>query len=134
MAEPSFFLYPCPIQVAMKKIALLVIMALCLVISLPAQNNPDDFIGYWTSDGTNTECVIWKDKHGQFQYVEWDKHSGQSLEILNLKLENGKLLIRTRFKETNWVVSTELTLTSEYNITAKIVGDAKATVYYKKLK
>lgn len=118
----------------MKKKVLILIVSLFSITASFAQTTKKDFVGYWTTNESLTECVIWMDKYDNFQYVEWDKGSGQGMEILSLRYENNKLIVRTRFKETNWVVTAELTLIDEYNMNAKIVGDGNTTIKYKKLK
>jgi hypothetical protein len=118
----------------MKKTTLILLLIFAANTKLFAQNTKNDFIGYWTSDGTQVECIIWKDKYDEFQFVAWDKQTGQSLEILSLKFENYKLIVRTRFKKNNWVVTNEFTLIDEYNISAKLIGDGNTFITYKKLK
>jgi hypothetical protein len=118
----------------MKKSILITLVTLLSFISSYAQITKKDFIGHWTTDGSSTECVIWIDKNDNFQFVEWDRDGGSGLEVLNIKYENNNLLVRTRFKENNWVVTTTFSLIDEYNMNAKIIGDANTTIKYKKLK
>lgn len=118
----------------MKKSIFLLLVALFSFSTSFSQTIKKDFIGHWTTDGSATECIIWIDKYDNFQYVEWDKNGGQALEILNIKYENNSLIVRTRFKETNWVVTTTYTLIDEYNLKAVIKGDANTIINYKKLK
>jgi len=118
----------------MRKAVLFLFLTLFSLSTAVAQTSKIDFIGHWTTGGSSTECVIWVDKYDNFQYVEWDSDGGQGLEVLSLRYENNTLFVRTRFKENNWVVTTELTLIDEYNMEGKIVGDANTTIKYKKLK
>ena len=118
----------------MKKSVLIKLIAFLSFTSSYAQITKKDFIGHWTSDGTSTESVIWIDKNDNFQYVAWDRNGGQGLEVLSVKYEYNKLIVRTRFKENNWVVTTTFALIDEYNMTAKFNGDANTNINYKKLK
>lgn len=117
----------------MKKTIFFIIVLLSFSTSI-SQTFRKDFVGHWTTDGSSTECVIWIDKYDNFQVTEWDRNGGQGLEILNVKFENNVLIIRTRFKKNNWVITKSFTLIDEYNIMATIKGDANTTIYYKKLK
>jgi len=118
----------------MKKTVSITVIAFLLFTSLHAQITKKDFIGHWTSNGSTTECVIWIDKSGNFQIVEFDREGGTGLEVLSIRYENNDLIIRTRFIKNNWVVTTTYKLIDEYNMNAIIIGDANTTIKYKKLK
>lgn len=118
----------------MKKTILILFVTLFSISAASAQTTKKDFVGHWTTDESLTECVIWIDKYDNFQYVGWNKGGGQGLEVLSLRYENNKIIVRTRFKKNNWVVTNELTLIDEYNMNAKIIGDANTSIQYKKLK
>jgi hypothetical protein len=118
----------------MKRTILILFVTLSSLSTVIAQTTKKDFVGHWASNGTSTQCVIFLDKYDKLQYVEWDKSDGQDLEVLSLRYEKNTLFVRTRFKENNWIVTSELTLIDEFNMKAKIVGDANTTIQYKKLK
>ena len=118
----------------MKKSIFILIVTILSISSSIAQTTKKDFVGHWTTDGSSVECVIWIDKYDDFQYVSWDKNGGEGLEVLNVKHVNNNLIVRTRFKKNNWVVTKTFTLTDGYNMTAKFEGDADTILEYKKLK
>ena len=94
----------------------------------------DDYMGYWTSDGTTAEIIIWKDINGNFQIVQFNTDDGEVCEILDIHFEGNSLSVRTRFKSTNHVITSKYNLSNEFLMECKIAGDSNTIIEYKKLK
>jgi hypothetical protein len=105
----------------MKKIFAILLISSFFSVHSSAQTSKKDFVGYWTSMAT--EMVLWIDKNDQLQVVSWSTPEHLELEIL-----------KTRYKEKNWVVTSVFTLIDEFTLDARISGDGEGTVAYKKIK
>lgn len=117
----------------MKKSAIITLITFLSFTSSYAQITKKDFAGHWTSDATTAEWVIWIDKNDKFQFVPLDRDAGQGLKVLRLKYKKNSLIVKTRYAKNNWVVTTTFTLIDEYNMTARIIGDANTTIKFKKV-
>ena len=82
--------------------------------------------------------IIWKDKYGDFQVVQFNStrgiKGGEVFEILNVHFEGNALSVKSRFKSTNHVTTSKYIILNEYFMQAQISGDANTTINYKKLK
>jgi hypothetical protein len=99
-----------------------------------SQKNFDDFIGYWESEGTSTNIVVWKDKFGNPQIVDFDTKDGEVLEILGMWFENNILYVNTNTKN-NWKVYGSYMLINDREIRFKYKNkDSEGQLIFTKVK
>jgi hypothetical protein len=99
-----------------------------------AQQGGDDLIGQWRSSSTTAQCVIWKDKAGKFQYMEWDTSSGQLFRIISLRYEQEKLTVEEVFDETHYSVTSVYESTGENSLVSHVCGDDETDLIYERVK
>lgn len=78
---------------------ILVTVILCITTSFAfGQTNFDkSFIGYWTTDGSKTRTVIFKDKNDVLQMVMWDSSDGEEVEIVKFDFTGERLILLKRW-------------------------------------
>ena len=130
----------------MKKVILISAMVLSFVSNAQIHNSSgniktkssfaftnDDYLGYWYSEDA-THLVIWKDANNTMQVVEFSSYSNTPLDIISADFNKTNLLVKTNFKENNWVTESEFTFVDSTSLKCTVSGDGNATVIYKKIK
>lgn len=119
----------------MNKIKLLLVTAiLCITSSLAFSQNDlnKSFIGYWTTDGSMTRTIIFKDKDNVLQIVKWDSSNGEEKEILKIQVVNNTIKTTEKMVSTNWVTYNTYSIIDENTLKCSIGGDGKGSVIYLK--
>jgi len=119
----------------MNKIKLLLVTAiLCITSSLAFSQNDlnKSFIGYWTTDGSMTRTIIFKDKDNVLQIVKWDSSNGEEKEILKIQVVNNTIKTTEKMVSTNWVTYNTYSIIDKNTLKCSIGGDGKGSVIYLK--
>ena len=116
---------------------LLTTLILCITSSVAfGQSNMDKtFIGYWSTDGSKTRIVIFKDKEDILQMVKWDSSDGEEKEILKIQYLNSAIETTEKMISTNWITYNIYSIENKNTLKCTIGGDGDgAIIYYKRLK
>ena len=120
-----------------RKFKHLILMTAMLVVSnlLNAQtSDAKKYVGFWTTDASNTRLVFFIDKNDKLQLVEWSSYGGEEMDIMGLEVFANKIKTTERFNSTNHVTFNEYILTDIDTLKNIINGDANTTIYFKRLK
>jgi hypothetical protein len=124
----------------MKKVFLIIVVALFSLnafsqgLILKEKINTNDLIGYWQPDEESTQLFFWKDANGKLQVQEISGTSGEPLDILDLKVNENSVYIKTIFVQTDWTTESVYTFTNKQTLKCIISGDAQTTITYTKVK
>jgi hypothetical protein len=120
------------------KFKILLFTAILFVASSFAfgQSNLDKtFIGFWTTDGSTTRIVIFKDKDDVLQMVKWNSNDGEEKEVIKIQIVNNNIKTTEKMVSRNWVKYNTYSILDENTIKCKIDGDGNGSIiYYKRLK
>lgn len=113
---------------------ILVTTILCLASSIAfgQKEVKNTFIGYWTTDGSTTRIVLFKDKDGMLQMVEWDSSDGEEMEILKIQAVNNTIKTTEKMVSTNHVTYNTYSIVDENTLKRTIGGDGNGTIIYLK--
>ena len=104
----------------------------CFVYS---QTNLDDFIGYWESEETSTKMIIWKDKFGNPQVVQFDSYDGDIPQILGCWGEKNTLYINHYYPDKDWKCYGSYTILNNRYIKCNLQNNnGETTLFYSKIK
>lgn len=120
------------------KFKLILITAILCIASSFAFGQTDlnkNFIGYWTTDGSMTRTIIFKDKDNVLQMVMWDSSDGEEKEILKIQVANNTIKTTEKMVSTNHVTYNTYSIIDENTLKCSIGGDGNgAIIYLKRLK
>ena len=113
---------------------LLVTTILCITSSLAfgQANLNKNFIGYWTTDGSTTRTIMFKDKDDMLQIVIWDSYNGEEMEIVKIQLVGNTIKTTEKYRKTNWVTYNTYSVVDENTLKCSIGGDGNGSIIYLK--
>lgn len=119
----------------MKKVFLIITIALFSLNAFAQKTiNTDDLIGYWKANEKSTQLFFWKNIKGDLQVQEISEISGDSIDLVNLEINNDCLVIDTIFKPNGWTIKSVFTFVDQNNLKRDITGYSEGTLYYTKIK
>ncbi len=116
----------------MKKLVVVIFALLSFAMSSYGQQSidPENYCGYWKSDGTTERIVVFKDANEHLQSVAWDAMDGEVLNVYKPAFENNMLTTTEFCPSTQYLTYNYYTLVNTNMLKDSIVGDGKATLVY----
>ena len=124
----------------MKKVFLIIAIALFSLtffsqgLIIKEKINVSNLIGYWRPDQESTQLFFWKDINGKLQVQEISGTSGEPLDILNLKVNENSVYIKTIFKPTEWTTESTYTFIDNQTLECVVTGEFATSIIYTKVK
>lgn len=95
-----------------------------------------NFIGYWTTNGSQERTVIFKDKDDILQMVLWDSSSGEEVGVVKIQVLGDTIKTTEKVLSTNWVTYNTYSIIDENTLKCSVGGDAPSgtIIYLKRVK
>jgi hypothetical protein len=100
-----------------------------------AQKMSNDFLeGQWTSNGVATEIWFNVSDNNELRIIEVSSYTGDPLTVLEHKIADNTLYIRTVFEKLDFEATTIFTIVDKDTMSSEIKSDYPGTLFYKRIK
>ena len=120
----------------MKKV-IFIIAFLVFSLNIIAQEkiNTNDLVGYWIPNQNTSQMFFWKDVNNVLRVQEIDSSTPDAYRTENFQVYDTCIVIKTVFKETNWVAESTYTLVDREILKCVVANiGGESTVMYTKIK